>query len=393
MNHILRWSVLPLILITLFSSCERMDTGTTHTVTFISNGGTNIAPTRVIHGTPLPKDRVFPDPIVSDGGSFVGWYSDSDLLIPYDFSQPVVTDIQLYAKWFYKTFTITFVMNGAPAISPKEVREGHLPELETPSYDDHLFVNWYLDEAFTELFNQNDPITKDITVYARWTQASPAEWFVIDNGVLVQCNPPDNTEVVIIPEGVTTIPDWFVLANGLNEPGKPGFPTGKNIKEFILPQSLETIGRGAFKYAAITQIQIPAGVRQLEPVTFDGCDQLVSFTFAEGSQLERLAGNDGNEAVITASQLKEISFPPSLQYVGKYTLAGCQALLTVTFERSESPVIFDSYLPGGGVWLFGGYFPNKIRVPEVVRNAFISEMRKVMQDYEFNNMSSIVEGY
>ncbi|HRQ49678.1 MAG TPA: leucine-rich repeat protein, partial [Agriterribacter sp.] len=267
------------------------------------------------------------------------------------------------------------------------------PELETPSYDDHAFVNWYLDEAFTEIFNQNDPLTKDVTIYARWLQSSPPDWFVVSNGVLVQCTPPDNTDVVVIPEGVTTIPDWFVLANGLNEPGKPGFPTGKNIKEFILPQSLETIGKGAFKYAAITQIQIPAGVRQLEPVTFDGCDQLVSFTFAEGSQLERLAGNDGNEAVITASRLKEISFPPSLQFVGKYTLAGCQALLTVTFERSESPVIFDSYLPGGGVWLFGGYFPNKIRVPNEVSNAFISEMRKVMQDYEFNNMSSIVEGY
>lgn len=393
MNNILKWSTLSLIWFIVLQSCDKMDASGFHTVTFYSNGGTNIAPAQVRHGERLPKDRVYPDPIVSDGGRFLGWYANTELQEPYDFDQPVVADISLYAKWFYNTFTINFVLNGAPDIPAMEVREGHLAELDPPTYPEHVFVNWYLDEAFTELFDPTVPVTADLTLYARWVAPSPSSWFVIDNGTLIQCMPPDGTDVVVIPEGVTTIPDWFVLANGLNEPGKPGFPTGKNIREFILPASLETIGTGAFKFAAITTIQIPPGVRELLPVTFEGCDQLTSFTFAAGSELERLVDNASNEAVITAPLLTEITFPPSLQYVGKYTLAGCQALETVTFERTESPVIFDGFLPGGGVWLFGGHFPSKIRVPNDVKDDFISEMRKVMQDYEFDNMSAIVEGY
>lgn len=393
MSKILKLSVLHLLALTLLWSCKKVETTEEHTVTFISNGGTNIAPAHVKHGALLSKDFVFPDPIVSDGGSFIGWYSDAQLQTLYDFNQPILSDLILYANWFYNTYTIAFEMNGAPPIPPKEVREGYLPDLETPVYENHIFINWYTDASFTTLFDPNKPVTKDFTVYARWLESSPSEWFVVDNGVLVQCTPPDGTELVVIPEGVKTIPDWFVLANGLNEPGKPGFPTGKNIKEFILPESLETIGTGAFKFAGITQIQIPSKVKQLVPVTFEGCDQLTSFTFAENSQLERLVSNEGNEAVIGASKLQEISFPPSLQFVGKYTLANSQALKTVTFERSESPVIFDTYLPGGGVWLFGGYFPNKIRMPNQVMESFKSEMRKVMQDYEYDNMSAIIEGY
>ncbi len=393
MNRIIKLSMLSLCIITFISACKKVETPEIFTVTFISNGGTNIAPAHVTRGELLSKDFVYPDPIVSDRGSFIGWYADAQFQTPYDFNQPVLSDLTLYAKWLYNTYTITFEMNGAPPIPPKEVREGYLPNLETPVYENHIFINWYTDAALTTILDQNKPVTKDFTVYARWLQSSPAEWFVVDNGVLVQCNPPDGTELVVIPEGVKTIPDWFILANGLNEPGKPGFPTGKNIKEFILPESLETIGTGAFKFAGITQIQIPAKVKQLVPVTFEGCDQLTSFTFAENSQFERLVGNDGNEAVIGASKLQEISFPPSLQFVGKYTLATSQSLKTVTFERSESPVIFDSYLPGGGVWLFGGYFPNKIRIPNQIVESFKSEMRKVMQDYEYDNMSSKIEGY
>lgn len=74
-------------------------------------------------------------------------------------------------------------------------------------------------------------------------------------------------------------------------------------------------------------------------------------------------------------------------------MSGCTALKTVTFERSESPVLFYDYLPGGGVWLFGGYFPAKIAVPSSIKESFIAEMRNVMQDYEFEKMSGIVEGY
>jgi len=383
------------VLLLLQTACKKAkEPETVYTVTVISNGGTNIAPIKVLSGEKLPKNKLYPNPIVSDGGTFISWYEDADYVKEFDFDAPVTKDMTIHAKWFYNTFKVSYAMNGAPARPEKEIVQGRKLTFERPVYDGFVFVNWFEDAGFTKPFNFNQPVNADVTLYARWVAPSPASWFSIDaNGVLVGCSAPAGTAVVVVPEGVKVIPAWFVLANGLNEPGKPGFPTGKNIAEFILPESLESIGEGAFKYAAITSITIPSKVKVLEPVSFEGCGKLRSFNFAANSMMERLKGNDGNNPVIEAPLLESISFPPSTKLIGKYTMNGCTGLKLMTLERSESPVIFDSFLPGGGVWLFGGYFPQKIRMPSAIVDSFVSEMRKVMQDYEFDKMKGTIEGY
>jgi len=375
-------------------SCKDEAIDAEYKVTIISNGGTNIAPVFVKGGEQIPANKLYPNPIVNDGGTFITWCIDPGLQTEFDFKTPVTEDMTLYAKWFYKTFAISFVMNGADSKADIQVIEGRYLVLANPTYAGFVFVNWYENSEMTKLANLKDPIIANKTLYAKWLAPSPSSWFSIDGaGTLTSCNPPAGTTIVVIPEGVKAIPAWFILANGLNAPGKPGFPTGKNIKEFILPESLETIGMGAFKFAGITTIKIPSKVKVLESVVFQGCSQLTSFTFASNSELEKVASTDGNDPVIEATALESIIFPASLKYVGKYTLAGCTALKIVTFERTESPVIFYTYLSGGGVWLFGGYFPVKIRVPNNIKGSFTAEMRKVMADYEYGKMSGITEGY
>lgn len=375
-------------------SCRNEEISQMHEVAFVSNGGTNMSTLRIGHGEKISLNKIYPEPIVSDGGDFLGWFSDEDFSTPFDFSTPITTDITLYAKWYYESYKISFVMNAGSSFSPVEVRVGREPILPNPSEEGYAFVGWYKDDQFKNLFTTDEPSREDITLFGRFERYSPASWFsVSQNGVLEKCTPAAGTSVVVLPEGITHIPDWFVLANGLNEPGKPGFATGADIREFILPSSLEKIGYGAFKYAAIRSIIIPAKVKELVPITFEGCDHLESVSFEKGSQLERLSGNDSNEPIFVTPALQRIIFPPSLRYVGKYTLAGARSLKTVTFQRKESPVIFDTYLPGGGVWLFGGYFPEKILMPVQVRETFLSEMRKVTGDYEYEKMSGITEGY
>lgn len=382
------------LLSVLTFSCKDENVDLYYTVTIISNGGTNYAPIQVKAGELIPQNKLYPAPIINDGGTFLYWSPNLELDTEFDFNTPVTGDMTLYAKWYYNTFKVSFEMNGAPSKPDMEVIEGRRIQLDKPTYEEHVFVGWYEDVLFTKIFNFSTTITADKKLYARWVEPSPASWFGInENGVLTACNPPEGTKIVVFPEGLKEIPAWFVLATGLNEPGKPGFPTGKNIEEFILPQSLEKIGEGAFKFAGITSIIIPPKVKELETVTFQGCDKLTSFTFAEGSTFERIKSTPSNEPVISSSTLESITFPPSMQYIGKYTLAGCTALKSITFERSESPVIFYDYLPGGGVWLFGGYFPAQIEVPNSIKEAFLAEMRNVMQDYEFERMSTITVGY
>ncbi len=377
-----------------FVGCKKEQKADVFTVTLASNGGMKIAPIRVEAGEVIPQNKLFPSPIIADGGTFDGWYADEDLKEKFDFNTKVENDLTLYAKWVYKTYNISFVMNGGPDKSSVDVREGGTIELDRPSMEDKVFVGWYKDATLKQLYNMSTKVLADVTLYARWVDPSPAEWFAVDGqGTLVGCAPPDGTAIVVIPEGVKEIPAWFVLANGLNEPGKPGFPTGKNIKEFILPQSLERIGTGSFKFAGIESIIIPPKVEELIPVSFEGCDRLTQFAFAPYSTFERLVSDGSNQGVITSTSLEYLTFPPSLQYVGRYTLSGCLALKTVTFERKESPVIFYDNLPGGGIWLFEGYFPQSVRMPDEVKASFLIGIRSVMQDYEYNRWYDIVEGY
>src|SRR5690606_10090286 len=176
-------------------SCKKNTPSLEHKITFIVNGGTNIASVLVKDGQLLPKSRVYPDPIVSDGGTFISWYSDEDLQTELDFNKPVTEDLVLYAKWFYNTFTVSFVMNEAGDKSDVEVKEGKPIELDKPVYNGFIFINWYEDAEFSKPFNVNEPINENKKIYARWLEESPAAWFDIDNdGVLTRCSPPDGTE-------------------------------------------------------------------------------------------------------------------------------------------------------------------------------------------------------
>ena len=69
-----------------------------YTVTFDSNGGSDVAKQTVTSGEKVNKPA---DPI-REGYEFAGWYTDSKLTTAYDFSSKVTKSITLYAKWTEK---------------------------------------------------------------------------------------------------------------------------------------------------------------------------------------------------------------------------------------------------------------------------------------------------
>jgi uncharacterized repeat protein (TIGR02543 family) len=71
----------------------------THTVTFISNGGSTVNEQSVTYnGT-----ATTPDPPARAGYTFVGWYSDASLATTFAFTAPITADITLFAKWAINT--------------------------------------------------------------------------------------------------------------------------------------------------------------------------------------------------------------------------------------------------------------------------------------------------
>ena len=68
----------------------------THTVTFDSMGGSEIAPQEVVSGLKIKA----PSTPTKDKYLFRGWYQDNTHSVPFDFNNtPITSDITLYAKW------------------------------------------------------------------------------------------------------------------------------------------------------------------------------------------------------------------------------------------------------------------------------------------------------
>ena len=66
-----------------------------YTLTFESNGGTQVKNATVEYGGKVPK----PTEPIKDGYTFKGWYEDEKLINEYDFNTEVKGNMTLYAKW------------------------------------------------------------------------------------------------------------------------------------------------------------------------------------------------------------------------------------------------------------------------------------------------------
>ena len=77
---------------------EGATAGAYYTVTFDSNGGSDVAAQNVSNSGSATASVPTPAP-TNPGYSLVGWYKDQGLSQAYNFSAPVTGDITLYAKW------------------------------------------------------------------------------------------------------------------------------------------------------------------------------------------------------------------------------------------------------------------------------------------------------
>jgi len=175
MNHIpsVRYIILLFSLLLLFlSACKKKEEGKPKaTVTFMVNGGSAIGPIEVIVGNSLTLP---PAPTKPDN-DFEGWYTDLALSKLFVVAEPILANITLYAKWTptVKSFTVQFVTNGGNAITEVSVTSGNrLTKLQTPVRNGYIFKGWFSDVNLSNPFLIAQPITSNITLYAKWEQVS-----------------------------------------------------------------------------------------------------------------------------------------------------------------------------------------------------------------------------
>lgn len=134
------------------------------TVTFNTQGGSLIQPKKVEVGSLL----VMPEDPTKTDIDFVGWSTQSDTFIPFDFNKAITEDITLYAHWeVLPTFEVT--VDGILY----EVKKGKtLPEITPTFIEGKVFLGYLLD---SETFELDTPIESDLTLVSEYRDAQNYE--------------------------------------------------------------------------------------------------------------------------------------------------------------------------------------------------------------------------
>ncbi|MCR5591702.1 MAG: carboxypeptidase regulatory-like domain-containing protein, partial [Lachnospiraceae bacterium] len=144
-------------------------TVTLRTVTFMS-GGRVYKTSTVENGNTVsqPSDPAAPE----EGMTFLYWYAD-DPAVEYDFSAPVTKSLTLTARWMGTPCTVRFDSKGGSYVYPVTVSKGEkMPSVSVPQKKGYSFVGWYTDSECTTVWDFDDAVSGNMTLYAKWGEAS-----------------------------------------------------------------------------------------------------------------------------------------------------------------------------------------------------------------------------
>lgn len=142
-----------------------------YTISFETNGGTEILPITEDYGTAVNAPDINPE---KTGYDFIGWYEDPNFTTEYIFSTMPAEDITVYAKWEIKKYTVSFDTSGGSTVERQIVEYGSTPtrpQNPTKAQDGDnkfKFLGWYTDNTYTTPYDFTSPISDDVTVYANW---------------------------------------------------------------------------------------------------------------------------------------------------------------------------------------------------------------------------------
>ncbi len=148
----------------------------TCTVTFVSNGGSEVATQSVAYGSTA---AVPPYP-TWESHTFCGWYTDPSCTTSYLFRMPVTQNLTLYALWEADEYTVTFYV-GDEVFHTQAVTWGNAVQApETPQRDGFTFLGWYTKDGAPYTFGE--ALYADLALHAEWEATLPASFADVPEG-------------------------------------------------------------------------------------------------------------------------------------------------------------------------------------------------------------------
>ena len=133
------------------------------TVTFVTNGGNEIAPVTLKKGDELTLPEA-----EKEGRVFCDWYFDGQFATVCPKKLTVEKDETLYARY---GVVLTFDSTGGSGVDPRTYYEGEeLGVLPVTYKDGFSFGGWYYDKEYRQLVGKKDSIPSAMTVYARFSE-------------------------------------------------------------------------------------------------------------------------------------------------------------------------------------------------------------------------------
>jgi uncharacterized protein (TIGR02217 family) len=139
------------------------------TVSFYTGSGSPVVP-QVVEPGQTATQPAAPTKLGSD---FVVWSTTEPTSTPFNFATPITTDLNLFAIWVQTAGVITFNSNGGTAVTTQVVGFGGTVAVPAvPTKSRYLFDAWCLDVPLTIPFSFSASVSGDLTLYARWVQAT-----------------------------------------------------------------------------------------------------------------------------------------------------------------------------------------------------------------------------
>jgi len=137
----------------------------------------------------------------------------------------------------------------------------------------------------------------------------------------------DMQELILCPRGYYS--EEYIIPDGVNIIESRAFADCKNVKSFLLPQTVTTIKGSAFENCAMKSISIPNSVILIEDAALNGCDSLESVILP--SNLNRIE----DRLLTSCRKLSYLYLPATIDYIGSRAFAYCRSLSTIYCEIED----------------------------------------------------------
>lgn len=159
--------------------------------------------------------------------------------------------------------------------------------------------------------------------------------YTTNNGTITITGPACGSVGCLV--GAVSIPS---VINGLPvvSIGSDAFFLNYGLTQVTLPDTITSIGSGAFWACGLTSIVFPPGVTNIGLAAFSQCASLVSVTIPNGVQ------NIEASTFFQCSSLTNITLPSGVMSIGDSAFNGCGRLSNVTIPNSLTNIASDAFL-------------------------------------------------